>query len=126
MNAGKQIIRGLEDSPMKKTDKTGYRTFGLGGGIVGLVTFLALGLLPSIVYGGFAGVTLASAILGGPVDSSLFARGLVVAGMVVGLLGTAAIFVVIGAALGSGVYSLARSFARAPAEEHDDAVEHKA
>jgi hypothetical protein len=78
------------------------------------------------VYGGFAGVTLASAILGGPVAESLLGRGLVVFGMIVGLLGTAAIFMVIGAALGSGVYSLARGFARTPVEAHDGAAESKA
>lgn len=111
---------------MQKTDKSGYRTFAFGGGIVGLVTFLAVGLLPSIVYGGFAGVSLASAILGGPVDASLFARGLVVFGMVVGLIGTASIFIVIGAALGSGVYSLARSFAPTPATQGQKAAETKA
>jgi hypothetical protein len=111
---------------MKKTDKSGYKTFAFGGGVVGLVSFLAVGLLPSIVYGGFAGVTLASAILGGPVAESLLGRGLVVFGMIVGLLGTAAIFMVIGAALGSGVYSLARGFARTPVEAHDGAAESKA
>ena len=95
-------------------DKTGSRTFAFGGGIVGLVTFLAVGLLPSIVYGGFAGVSLASAIVGGPIDGSLLARGIVVFGMVVGLLGTAGVFVVIGAAMGAGVYAIARNFAKAP------------
>jgi hypothetical protein len=104
---------------MKKTDKTGYKTFAFGGGIVGLVTFLAVGLLPSIVYGGFAGVSLASAILGGPVDANLLGRGLVVFAMVVGLLGTAAIFIVIGAAAGSGVYSLARGVSKAAPAKHE-------
>ena len=98
------------------TIRSGSRTFAFGGGIVGLVTFLFVGLLPSIVYGGFAGVTLASAILGGPVEGNLLARGLVVFGMVIGLLATAGIFIVIGAALGAGVYGIARSFVRAPAD----------
>ncbi len=85
------------------------RTFAFIGGLVGLVTFLFVGLLPSIVYGGFAGVTLVSSILGGPIDSSLLARGLVVFGMVVGLLGAAGVFVVVGAALGAGAYGLIRA-----------------
>ena len=103
-------------------DKTGYRTFAFGGGIAGLISFLAIGLLPSIVYGGFAGVSLASAIVGGPIDGSMLARGIVVFGMVVGLLGTAGVFVVIGAALGAGVYSVARNFAKAPVAA-DEAAE---
>lgn len=98
------------------------RTFAFGGGIVGLVTFLFVGLLPSIVYGGFAGVTMASSILGGPADGSLIGRALVVFGMVVGLLGAGGVFIVIGAALGAGAYGIVRSASRTsvqtPAEGH--------
>jgi hypothetical protein len=98
------------------------RSFAFGGGVVGLVTFLFVGLLPSIVYGGFAGVTMASSILGGPADGSLLGRGLVVFGMVVGLLGAGGVFIVIGAALGAGAYGLVRSASRSttatPAESH--------
>ena len=107
----------LKQSPAK----SGSRTFAFGGGVIGLITFLAVGLLPSIVYGGFAGVTLASAILGGPVGASLVARGLVVFGMTVGLLGTAAMFVVIGAALGAAVFQAARVVAREPEAEAETA-----
>lgn len=84
------------------------RAFAFGGGVVGLVTFLAVGLLPSLVYGGFAGATLAAALLGHPVDGGLFARAIVVFGMVTGLLATAGVFVVGGAALGSLLHGLAR------------------
>ena len=86
---------------------TGYKTSTFVGGIVGLVGYLAIGLLPSIVYGGFAGVTLAAALFGTPIDASWMARGVVVFGMVIGLLATAALFVVVGAALGAGFYSVA-------------------
>ena len=103
---------------------TTSRTFAFVGGLVGLVTFLFVGLLPSIVYGGFAGVTLASSILGGPIDSSLIARGLVVFGMVLGLLGAAGVFVILGAALGAGAYGLVRTVSnRLPGRE---AVQHSA
>jgi len=91
-----------------ETMSNSYRTFSFGGGVVGLVTFLVVGLLPSIVYGGFAGVALASAILGGPVGVSIFARTLVVLGMTIGLLGTAGIFVVLGGALGAAIFHAAR------------------
>ena len=88
------------------------RTSAFVGGLVGLATFLFVGLLPSIIYGGFAGVSLASSLLGGPIDSSYLARTLVVFGMAVGLLGAAGVFVVIGAALGAGLYGLVRVVAR--------------
>ena len=84
----------------------GYRTATFVGGIAGLVGYLALGRLPSIVYGGYAGVTLAAALFGTPIDASWMARGVVVFGMVIGLLATASLFVVIGAALGAGAHSL--------------------
>jgi hypothetical protein len=88
---------------------TGCKTSAFAGGIVGLLTYLAVGLLPSIVYGGYAGVTLAGALMGTPVDASWLARGVVVFGMVIGLLATAALFVVVGAAVGAAVHSLIRS-----------------
>jgi hypothetical protein len=93
------------------------RTFSFIGGLIGFVTFLFVGLLPSIVYGGFAGVTLASSILGGPIDSSVLARGLIVFGMVVGLLGAAGVFVVVGAAVGAGAHGLVRAVSGRPAGE---------
>ena len=84
----------------------GYKTATFIGGVAGLVGYLAVGLLPSIVYGGYAGVTLAAALFGTPIDASWMARGVVLFGMVIGLLATAALFVVVGAALGAGTHSL--------------------
>ncbi len=91
---------------------TGHKTATFVGGIVGLVGYLAVGLLPSIVYGGFAGVTLAAALFGSPIDASWMARAVVVFGMIVGLLATAALFVVVGAALGTGLYSIVGDLGR--------------
>jgi hypothetical protein len=71
------------------------------GGIIGLVTFLCVGLLPSLVYGGFAGAVISSSIYGPLMQPNLIQRGLVVGGMLVGLLSTAGLFVVVGAALTS-------------------------
>jgi hypothetical protein len=81
------------------------KTYTFFGGVLGLIIFLTVGLLPAIVYGGFAGVTLAGAILGTPIGTSILAKALVVFGMVTGLLGTASIFVVLGAIFGTGVGS---------------------
>ena len=86
----------------------GERTFAFGGGIIGLIAFLIVGLLPSLVYGGFAGAALAAGLLGHPVDASIMARGITIFGMVAGLLATGGVFVVVGAVAGSTVHALAR------------------
>jgi hypothetical protein len=91
--------------------ENGYKTSTFVGGVVGLVGYIAIGLLPSIVYGGFAGVALATSLFGTPIDAGWMARGVVVFGMVIGLLATAALFVVVGAALGAGVCSVADDIA---------------
>lgn len=96
----------MAHSRISAPERRTYRTYTFFGGIIGLLAYLAVGLLPSLVYGGFAGVALASAMLGGPLDASLLGRGLVVFGMVVGLLGTAAVFTVVGGALGAGAYAV--------------------
>ncbi len=88
------------------------KTFAFGGGIVGLVAFLIVGLLPSLVYGGFAGASLAAGLMGHPIDTSLMAKGIVLFGMIAGLLSTAGVFVVVGSILGSAVHKLARATIR--------------
>jgi hypothetical protein len=89
---------------MKHSTKI-YKTCIFVGGIVGLVGYLAVGLFPSISFGGSAGVMLA-ALFGAPIDASWMAHGVVVFGMVIGLLAIAALFIVTGAALAAGTYSL--------------------
>jgi hypothetical protein len=80
-----------------------YRTHALVGAGVGLVAFLAVGLLPTILYGGYAGVLLASALAGGPVAASFAVRALIVAGMVLGVTLVGAMFAAAGAAAGTAI-----------------------
>ena len=77
------------------------KTVALVGAFAGFALFLGLGLLPSLMYGGYAGLLLAGGIFGTPVPASLAARGLVGLGMVLGVIGTASVFTVLGAAVGS-------------------------
>ena len=79
----------------------------LVGAAVGLVFFLAVGLLPSLVYGGYAGVLLASGIFDAPVHATFLVRALVVFGMVLGAVGVGSLFAVSGAVLGAAVGTLA-------------------
>lgn len=109
---------------MTTTRKNTSRTFTLVGAGIGLALFLALGLLPSVLYGGYAGVLLAGGLFGTPVESTILVRVFIIAGMVVGVAACAALFGVAGAAAGAGIAALTGS---APKVEEDEgaASEHK-
>jgi hypothetical protein len=72
----------------------------IGAGI-GLALFLAVALLPALLYGGYAGVLLATGIFGAPLEATLLVRGLILFGMVMGVTAVASLFVVAGAATGA-------------------------
>ena len=79
------------------------KTSTLIGAGVGLALFLAIALLPALLYGGYAGVLLASGIFGVPVKATLAVRALIVFGMVLGVTSVASLFAVGGAAAGAAV-----------------------
>jgi len=87
------------------------------GGIIGLVTFLVVGLLPSLLYGGYAGLILGTALFGSPVHESIFAQATVVMGVLCGLLAVGGLFVLGGAILASGIWLLAVSAMPEPEPE---------
>lgn len=102
-----------------------YKTHALVGAGAGLVAFLAVGLLPTILYGGYAGVLLAGAMAGTPVEASFAVRALIVAGMVLGVTLVAALFAAAGAAAGTAIGALTSGSARRSGEA-DRAGETKA
>ncbi len=83
------------------------KTSTIVGAAVGLALFLAVGLLPALLYGGYAGVMLAGAVTGTPVSATFLARALIVVGMVVGVTGVGALFAAGGAVVGAAVATLA-------------------
>jgi hypothetical protein len=83
------------------------KTLALLGAAVGFTLFLAFALVPSLVYGGYAGLLLAGGIFGTPLPASLVARGLVGFGMLLGVLAAASVLTVAGGAIGSLVGHLA-------------------
>jgi hypothetical protein len=101
---------------MTTTRKNTSRTFTLVGAGLGLALFLAIGLLPSVLYGGYAGVLLAGGILGTPVEGTVLVRAFIVAGMVVGVASCASLFAALGAVGGSAVAALTRSAGKAGIE----------
>jgi hypothetical protein len=88
----------------------------IGAGI-GLALFLALALLPAILYGGYAGLLLAGGIVGTPVQPTFLVRALVVFGMVLGVTGVASLFAVLGAMAGAAVGALTSVGAKKPVAE---------
>ncbi|HYQ82081.1 MAG TPA: hypothetical protein VEP68_11290 [Anaeromyxobacteraceae bacterium] len=95
------------------------KTPTLIGAAAGLAIFLAVGLLPAMVYGGYAGVLLAGGIFGTPVSATFWTRAVIVFGMVLGVTGVGALFTVAGAALGAAVGALAGApVTAAKAKEH--------
>ncbi len=75
------------------------KSYTLIGAAVGLALFLAIALLPALLYGGYAGVLLAGGIFGTPIKATLLVRGLIVFGMVLGVTAVGALFAVAGAAV---------------------------
>jgi hypothetical protein len=88
----------------------------IGAGI-GLALFLAIALLPAMLYGGYAGLLLAGGIVGTPVAPTLLARALIVFGMVLGVVGVGSLFAVMGAVAGAAVGALTAAASRTPAAQ---------
>ncbi len=82
------------------------KTFTLIGATIGLALFLAIGMLPALVYGGYAGVLLAGGIFGAPISPTFWVRTLIVGGMVLGTIGVGGLFTVVGATLGAAASAL--------------------
>jgi hypothetical protein len=78
----------------------------LCGAMLGLVAFLVAGLLPSLLYGGYAGLVLGGAIFGTPIHESVFAQATVIIGVISSVLVTGGVFVLGGAILATGVHGL--------------------
>jgi hypothetical protein len=94
------------------------------GGIAGLISFLVVGLLPSLLYGGYAGVILGSAIFGSPVHEHVLAQAIVALGVISGVLAVGGIFVLGGAIVATGIYGTLSALAAA-SEVEQELVEEK-
>jgi hypothetical protein len=88
----------------------------IGSGI-GLALFLAIALLPSLLYGGYAGLLLAGGIFGTPVEPTFLPRALIVFGMVLGVLAVGSLFAVLGAVAGAAVGALTSVTSARPAAQ---------
>ena len=89
----------------------------LVGAGIGLALFLAIALLPSLLYGGYAGLLLAGGIFGTPVEPTFLPRALIVFGMVLGVVAVGSLFAVLGAVAGAAVGALTTVTSAKAAEE---------
>jgi hypothetical protein len=89
----------------------------LVGAGIGLALFLAIALLPAMLYGGYAGVLLAGGIFGTPVQATFLSRALIVFGMGMGVVAVGSLFAVLGAVAGAAVGALTSVTVRKPAAE---------
>ena len=85
------------------------KTPALVGAGIGLATFLAVALLPALLYGAYAGVLLAGGIFGTPVAATIATRALIVFGMILGVTAVGSLFAVAGAAAGAAVGAVIRA-----------------
>ena len=92
------------------------KTPSIVGAAVGLALFLAIALLPALLYGGYAGVMLAGGIFGTPVQPTFAVQALIVFGMVMGVTGVGSLFAVGGAVAGAAVGLLSATPSKAAAE----------
>jgi hypothetical protein len=76
------------------------------GAAIGLAAFLAIALLPALLYGGYAGILLAGGIFGTPVAPTFAVRALVIFGMSLGVLSVGSLFAVAGAVVGAAISAL--------------------
>ncbi len=102
---------------MTTTPKNTSKIFTLVGAGLGLALFLAIGLLPSILYGGYAGVLLAGGLFGTPVESTFLVRALIVTSGVLAVILSGGLFSAVGAAAGSAVAALTRSARKLESDE---------
>ena len=90
------------------------KTSTLIGSGVGLALFLAIALLPAMLYGGYAGVLLAGGIFGSPIQPTFVVRALIVFGMILGVTGVGSLFAVSGAAAGAAIGALTDGLGHLP------------
>jgi len=97
----------LHRTASRRTPK--YRTFSLVGAGVGVVVFLAVALLPSLVYGGVAGVQLAGGLFGSSNAPTAGVHVFILLGIMSAVTAVGALFAALGAAAGASIGVLTRA-----------------
>lgn len=89
---------------MKITNEKGAKVVVVGmysGLVVGFLSFIGLGAVPGLLYGGYIGLIMAGSIFGTPVEPTLISRFITGGGMALGALMALTFFLVVGSCLGT-------------------------
>jgi hypothetical protein len=90
----------VDDSAVRYT-RGRERVFVWTGLLVGIAAFAAIGLMPSLVWGGVIGIGLARAMLGHMVGGELLTSALALLGMAIGAVFAFVLFASLGTWLGA-------------------------
>jgi hypothetical protein len=83
-----------------------FTTSTTAGAGIGLGLFLAVALLPAVLYGAVAGVQLANGVFGAPNASGFAVNTFILVGIVSAVTALASLFAALGAVLGASVDAL--------------------
>jgi len=83
----------------KNTMKVGTK---IGAGI-GIVAFLALGIMPGFYFGSYGTLVLLNHLMGGPVEPTTVVRMVTVVGIMLGIFCTGAVSIVLGSVFGTAM-----------------------
>jgi hypothetical protein len=86
--------------------KTGKDVVRMGtkiGAAVGVVAFLAFGIIPGFFFGSYGSLIVISHLMGGPVEPTAIVRVVMAVGILLGIVCVASVSIVVGAILGTGV-----------------------
>lgn len=102
--------------------KTGKDMVKMGtkiGAAVGVVAFLAFGIMPGFFFGSYGSLIVISHLMGGPVEPTAIVRVVMAVGILLGIVCVASVSIVMGAILGTGVGYLMEgvSASKEPAKE---------
>lgn len=99
----------METNARKNPSGARNKIFSLVGAGIGVVLFLAIALLPSLVYGGAASVQLASGLFEASGAPTIWISVFIVLGMVIAVTAAGSLFVALGAVAGASVGALTRT-----------------
>ena len=98
----------MEEPPLviPAVDRRPMWTFSFSGGALGVLFFVLVGLQATLFFGGFAGTLIVQGLFGEHAMGTPLGQAGVVAGIVTTVMGTAAMFAVLGALAGWTVYEI--------------------
>ena len=87
------------------------------GAAVGVVAFLAFGLIPAFYFGSYGALTVMSHLMGSPLEPSVLVRVATAFGILLGIACTGFLSIVVGSILGTTVGYAAEAVASAAREK---------